>query len=38
MNLENCVQILDKAVWIPHGTNTLMKGTNPVILLPTIGK
>ena len=31
------VQILDKAIFISHSTNTLVKGMHPTILSPTKG-
>ena len=32
------VQILDETDCISHGTNTLEKGMNPIILPPAMGK
>ena len=32
------IQILDKTDCIPHSTNTLGKGMNPIILPPAMGK
>ena len=38
MDLDTQVQILDKAIFISHWTNTLEKGMNPTILPQFIGK
>ena len=32
------VQILEKAVCIPHGFNTVRKDKHPTILFPAVGK
>ena len=32
------VQILDETDWISHSTYTLVKGMNPIILPPAMGK
>ena len=38
MDTATRVQILDEADCISHGTNTLGKGMNPIILPPAMGK
>ena len=38
MDMATQVQILDKADCILHSTNTLVKGMNPIILPPAMGK
>ena len=38
MDTATWVQILDEANYIPHSTNTLGKGMNPIILPPAMGK
>ena len=38
MNTATRVQILDESDCISHGTNTLGKGMNPIILPPAMGK
>ena len=36
MDMVKWVQILDKAICISYGTNTIGKGMNPIILLPAM--
>ena len=38
MDMATQVQILNKAVYISHSTNTLGKGMNPIVLLSAMGK
>ena len=38
MDTATQVQILDETDCISHNTNTLGKGTNPIILPPAMGK
>ena len=38
MDMATWVQILDEADCISHGTNTLRKGMNPIILPSAMGK
>ena len=38
MDTATRVQILDEIDCISHSTNTLLKGMNPIIFPPTMGK
>ena len=38
MDVPNCVQILDEAVYISNGANILGKGVNPTILSSAMDK
>ena len=38
MDMATQVQILDETDCISHGTNTLGKGMNPIMLPPAMGK